>query len=170
MTTALLLLRKFWFAVPIILLGIALAASMANARHWKKRHGVEQAAHAQTRADFTAFANGVREKSEAIIARANERNRRVKAEYRVIEKENDSEIRRRIDAAVAAVRVRTSQAGANPGGGGNQLPRSADAAGRPAGTGGAAVVSAADLEICATAVVKAEGWQAWYSQVRAVER
>lgn len=162
-----LALLRYWREGLIGLVLLFAAIQWGNARHWNKMFVNEQKGHAQTRADYTAFARGVREKSEQIVSKATERNKRIAAEYRAIEKENDSEIRRRIDAAVARVRA---QGGASAGSSGNPATSASQAPGGAAGAGETAIVPARDLEICAEAVIKAEGWQEWFRRVSSVAR
>lgn len=165
-----LALLKYWREGLIGLVLIFAALQWVNGRHWQKRYASEHEARLQLAADFKAFANGVTAKSQAIVAKANVRNARIAAEFQTIEKENDSEIRRRIAAAVATVRLRASQGGADPRGSRDAMPGTPDAAGSPDRAGAHALVPASDLEICAEAVIKAEGWQAWWARVTAVER
>lgn len=89
-----------------------------------------------------------------------------------ISKESDDEIRQRIAAAVVAVRGRVRNTPAiHPGSRGS--PAVSIAPFTPAGPAGAdqaAVVPAADLEMCAANTVKAEGWQSWWKDVQAISR
>ena len=88
-----------------------------------------------------------------------------------VSEESDNEIRRRIAAAVAAVRVRVAPTPAHPGSGGSPaVPGAPIAAVNPAGAGQEAVVPAEDLTTCAANTVLAEGWQSWWKSVAAVPR
>jgi hypothetical protein len=70
----------------------------------------------------------------------------------------------RADAARYAARLRTQAGG---GGGAADLPAVAGSAGAADGAGETAEM--ANAEACATAVVKAEGWQDWWTKVSAIQ-
>lgn len=158
---------RFWREGLIGVVLIFAAIQWGNARHWEKRYHSEHEARLQVVADFTAFANGVREKSEGILAKAKARNARIAAEYRAIEKEEEIEVRNRIAAAVARVRA---QGGTGSGSSGNPGAPVAVAPSGPDGAGQKTLVDVRDVEICTEATVKAESWQEWWKRVSAVQR
>lgn len=85
--------------------------------------------------------------------------------------DNDAEIRRRIAAAVAAVRVQPKTAANGVSGRGAAPVSSAPPASQGAdGAGQAPLVQPADLEICAANTELAIGWQAWWRSVEAIPR
>ena len=88
-----------------------------------------------------------------------------------VSEESDNEIRRRIAAAVAAVRVRVVSTPVHPGGGTSPaVPGAPIAVVSPAGASQEAVVSSSDLTTCAENTIKAEGWQSWWKGIAAVPR
>lgn len=74
-------------------------------------------------------------------------------------------------AAVAAYGRLHAAPPTDPGRGGTAgMPGAAPTSGAPDAGGGHALVPVSDLEICADAAVKAQGWQDWYRAVAEVAR
>lgn len=162
------------FGIPRLyaMIGIGVAVALFVAWVWRVDSLRDQYKRERDseRVAATLFAERVRSKSEEIARKASENARRIETAYATINQENDGEIRARIAAAVNAVRLRTGTSGANPGSGRNAVPSPSGAASGTTGAGSQALVPSDDLIICTEAVVKAEGWQAWWKSVEAVER
>ncbi len=159
---------KLWGAI-----GAAVAVALLFAWVWridslrasyKKDLAACEANHQQFVADVKARTDEARRLDAAHKAEVESNQAR-------ISQEKDSEIRKRIADAVAAVRVRIVSTPVHSGGSGNPpVPGAPIAAASPAGASQEAVVPVADLSVCAENTVKAEGWQAWWKSVEAVPR
>ena len=152
-------------------LGAALAVALFLGWVWRidslrGRYKQELAACQANHAQFVADV-----KSHTELARKEDAVHKAEVERAYVQKsqESDNEIRRRIAAAVAAVRVRVVSTPVHPGGGGSPaVPGAPVAAASPAGASQEAVVSSSDLTTCAENTIKAEGWQSWWKSVAAV--
>ncbi len=132
--------------------------------HYKRDLVACQLNHQQFVADVKARTDEARRLDAAHKAEVESHDAR-------ISQEKDSEIRKRIADAVAAVRVRIVSTPVHPSGSrSSPVSGVAIAAASPAGASQEAVVSSDDLAICATNTVKAEGWQDWRKNVVAVPR
>ena len=132
--------------------------------HYKKDLAACEQKHQQFVADVKARTDEARRLDAAHKAEVEQRDAS-------IAKEKDSEIRKRIADAVAAVRVRIVSTPVRSGGSGSPPVSGAPvAAASPAGASQEAVVPVADLSVCAANTVKAEGWQDWWKSVEAVPR
>lgn len=151
-------------AVAVMLfLGWVWRIDSLRAQH-KKDLAACVANHAQFVADVKARTDEARRLDAAHKAE-------VEASQARIEKEKDSEIRKRIADAVAAVRVRVVSTPVHSSGSGNPPVSGAPvAAVSPAGASQEAIVPVADLATCAANTVKAEGWQEWWKGVSAIPR
>lgn len=154
-------------------IGVAIAVALFLAWVWridslraqyKKDLAACEQKHQQFVADVKARTDEARRLDAAHKAEVERNQNR-------ISQEKDSEIRRRIDAAVAAVRVRVVSTPVRLGGSGSPaVPSPSGSAASPAGASQEAVVSTADLSICAENTIKAEGWQDWWKSAEAVPR
>lgn len=160
---ALGLLKRFWWAIPI--LGLVIALFITRGTLERRTEALEgcKAVHAQFVADVKAKTELARISDAAHAAR-------VERDQTQVTMETNDEIRRRIAAAVAGVRVRNTGQADSGGSGGTDLSSAPSPAGSPSGTSASAIVPADDLTICATNTVLATGWQDWWKQVQAVPR
>lgn len=157
------LLRRFWWAIPI--LGLVAALLITRGTLERRTEALEAC-----KANHTQFVADVKSKTELARLRDAENKARVEREQEKIRSENDAQIRSRI-AAARADRVRTATAKAHPGSGGNpSVPGTANAPLHPVGEGTAAQLHVADDLICIDNTIKAEGWQDWWKEVSAIER
>ena len=160
---ALSLLKRFWWAIPVALLFAALMVT---------RHTLASRTDALERekAASVLFAARVEAKSNEIIARAQANARRVETAQTQIQQEKDHAIRASGDANARAARLWAETHRADSRSCGNTMPGPPGPASNPDGAGQEAVVPAHDLELCAIAVTKAEGWSAWYKSISAIPR
>lgn len=153
-------------------LGAAIAVALFLAWVWRidSLRATYKRDYATCQQNFAQFQADVKAKTELARKEDALHKAQVERDQNKVSQESDHEIRSRIAAAVAAVRVQLSSP-AHPGDGGSPAVSSpALAAGSPAGAGQAAIVPAVDLEVCVTNTVKAEGWQSWWKGVAAVPR
>lgn len=158
------LIRRFWWAIPILALTIALGATRATLEHRTATLKAEQAAHAQDIADVRA-ATAKAQADDLMHARA------VEDRQAQIAQETQDELTSRLaaaraDAARYAERLRIASqapAGRQPD---QSMPGLPDA---PSGPVGGSQTSELDAIACAEGVTKAQGWQDWYKSVSKVE-
>lgn len=84
--------------------------------------------------------------------------------------ENDTEIRRRIDAAVANVRLRQQSQTSNGRSGAANLPGAAHPTSGSDRASEASVMDEGDQIICSENTVKAQGWKDWNDAVQSIPR
>lgn len=160
---ALSLVGRFWWLIPIA--GLAIALFITRGALERRTEALEA-----TKATYAQFQADVKAKTELARLQDAAHKARVERDQNQVTLESEDEIRRRIAAAVNAVRVR-SPGQANPRScGAAPVPGSASAPERPAGGDHEAIVPARDLEICATNTVIAEGWQEFWRKIQAIER
>lgn len=145
----------------LIALAILLAIQKGETRHFQKLYAAEQSAHALTVANYRKAAA---EAEAADLAHA----RKVEAHYAEIAKEQSDDLRQKLDTALAraadyARRLRVTSATHPSSSAIPDLPGTSRTPGDPAGASEAAFM--ADTLICAEAVVKAEGWQGWWTKI-----
>ena len=110
--TAMLLLRKFWFAIPIALLVVALMLTRSTLASEKKAHNATKAVYAQFVADVKAKTELARLQDAATKARVEREQDRITKEVSSDYQEQLAALRSRADA----MRVQLA-AKANPGSG-----------------------------------------------------
>lgn len=158
---------KFYGAI-----GVAIALALFFAWVWRidSLRATYKRDYAECQSHYAQFVADVKAKTELARKEDALHKAQVERDQNKVSQESDHEIRNRINAAVAAVRVQLSSP-AHPGSGGSPaVPGLALPAGNPAGAGQAALVPAVDLEVCVANTVKAEGWQSWWKGVAAVPR
>ena len=149
--------------VVALFLAWVLRIDHLRAQHLKERDACVLK-HQQFVADVEARTDEARRLDAAHKAEVEQRQSQ-------ISQEKDSEIRKRIADAVAAVRVRIVSTPVHSGSSGSPAVSGAPiAAASPAGASQEAVVPTSDLTICAANTVLAEGWQEWWKSVEAVPR
>ncbi len=149
--------------VVALFLAWVLRIDHLRAQHLKERIACEQK-YNQFVADVKARTDEARRLDAAHKAEVERNDSRVS-------QEKDSEIRKRIADAVAAVRVRIVSTPIHSGSGRSPPVSGAPvAAASPAGASQEAVVPVTDLSICAENTIKAEGWQNWWEPVTAIPR
>lgn len=156
------LLRRFWWAVPLAGLLLALAATRHTLASRTVALEAERAAHAQDLANVKATADKARADDIA-------NSQRVQSEDARIAKDIQDDLTARLaDARAAAARSVRSASAADPGRvAGADMPSPAPA---PGGAAGAGQTAEMDAIACAEGVTKAQGWQDWWRSVSAVER
>lgn len=158
------LLKRFWWAIPLVGLLIYGAvehhSAIQNLASWQ----TEKDAHALDIATWRAASAKAIADNIADV-RAKETDAAV-----ITEKANHDLESQLADARAAAARYAgrmRCQAAANPGSPGEaRIGETASPPGEPVGTGGDALVPQRDLEVCAANTVKARGWQDWYASLR----
>ena len=141
------------------ILGGGLLLALALAAVWLYGKSQKNAGRLQERVEWTAQMQAFEKKSKDIIVsrinkvRADERANALKSE------QVGYDIQKRLAALSDAVRLRAS-GGSNSNGAGSNLPVLSYAPIDPTGTS-----QEADMVACGEAVIKAEGWQSWYSEV-----
>lgn len=160
---ALGLVKRFWWAIPI--LGLVIALFITRHTLERRTEALEgcKTVHAQ-------FVTDVKAKTELARLSDAAHAARVERDQNQVAMETDNEIRHRINAAVAAVRVRNGPQADPSGSRGADMSSAPISPGSPSGASASAIVPADDLTICATNTVLSEGWQSWWKQVQAVER
>ncbi len=134
-----------------------------RAQHLKERIACEQ--------KYTQFVADVKARTDEARRLDAAHKAEVEQHDAMISQEKDSEIRKRIADAVAAVRVRIVSTPVHSGSSRSPPVSGAPiAAISPAGASQEAVVPVADLSVCATNTILAEGWQDWWKGVAAVPR
>lgn len=152
------ILRRFWWAIPIIALTIALGVTRSTLDHRTAALKAEQAAHAQDIADVRA-ATAKAQADDLMHARAVE-TRQAKISQEIQDDLTSRLASARADAARYAERLRAASQ-AHPGSvAATDMPGLPDAPSGAAGAGQDAIVD--DAAICAENSVKAQGWQDWY--------
>lgn len=153
--------------ILLLLLSVQTARLSASQHHSKKVETqlVEcQANHKQFVADTVA------KTAEAQRLDA-EHKAQVEAAQEQVRSENDAQIRQRIAAAVAAVRVRNASAQNHSGGSGaKNLPSTGQTAVGFNGTSEIALMDEDDQSICSENTVKAQGWKDWNEAVQSISR
>lgn len=156
-------------------IGVAVVVALLCAWVWRidslRASYKQQLANCQ--ANHAQFVADVRAKAAQAQAADAANKAQVENAQAKVSQENDSEIRQRIAAAVAAVRVRVQPVAtpAHPGSSGDaRVSQAPDPAVDPAGASQTAIVPASDLTTCATNTVKDEGWQAWWKSVQTIPR
>ena len=159
------LLRRFWWAIPILALSVSLGITRAELEHRTDALKAERAEYAQDIAN-------VRAATEKAYADDLLHVRDVKARQAQLSKRIEDELvpqlaAARADAARYAERLRSASKAPGSGGAAANLPGGPDAPSGPAGAGQTAEL---DAIACAENTVKAQGWQDWYASVSKVER
>ncbi len=159
---------RLWGAIGAAVVVALLCAWVWRIDSLRAQHKKDLAAcvlnHQQFVADVKARTDEARRLDAAHKAEVEQRQSQ-------ISQEKDSEIRKRIADAVAAVRVRIVSTPVHSGSSRSPpVPGASIAAASPAGASQEAIVPVADLSICAENTVKAEGWQDWWKGVEAVPR
>lgn len=164
--TALLLLKRFWFAIPIALLLVALMLTRGTLASEKKAHSATKTAYAQFQADVKAKTELARLQDAANKARV-ERDQETVSRETVSEYQNElSALRARYDA----LRVRLA-AKANPGSGGKQaVPSLPSGAGRTDGPAVEAGLPPEDALIASEQALRLQALQEWVRGQTGVER
>lgn len=161
-------LRKHLSLVAVGLLLLYVAVLKGEVRHLKATadHAKAQAKLCEQgrKADRKAWADG------QIAARklAQEQKARTEARFAQIQKESTDAYKAQLADARARLRQWMRSAQGDP----RQadLRGNPDAAPGPDGVSGAAfMVAPHDLELCTSAVIKLEGWQAWFRSIQKTE-
>lgn len=155
------ILRRFWWAIPIIGLTIALGVTRSTLDHRRAALKAEQAAHAQDIADVRA-ATAKAQADDLMHARAVE-TRQAKISQEIQDDLTSRLASARADAARYAERLRTASQASDSGSAAASVPSFPDAPSSAVGASQDAFV--ADAAICAENSVKAQGWLDWYRSV-----
>lgn len=150
---------KFLPYIGIAALGLFALIQLTNARHWHKRYENSEKAHAATIAEYKSAQLVAAELNKGKVAQ-------IEADRREVANDQDREIRKSIDLAVADARrvwaARTAEGVARrPDTGGNTTP-----SGSVTGEGGVSVMDEDDVRICTVNTVKLLGWQDFYDEVK----
>ncbi|RSU21192.1 hypothetical protein [Sphingomonas koreensis] len=147
-------------------LGVMLIVAKGDARHWRKMHEQEVAAHKLTVSNYRAAYEKARADALAHAAA-------VKARDDAIAKETQHALTTQLADAYRAAddyarRLRAATRAGQGGTGGADLSGAATAADDTAGAGEGAELD--DARICARNTVIAKGWQDWWAEISAVPR
>lgn len=154
-------------AALLLAVGVLWLSLAAEKRHSEK---VETRLR-ETTLLFDTFKAAVKQNTELARAQDAAHKAKVEAAQSKITVEKDDAIRKRIDTARAAARVRQSPAKTDPGGGRkSHLPGAAVTTSDPPREGQEADLSASDRLICAENTVRAEAWLEWWQSVEAIPR
>jgi hypothetical protein len=162
--TAIALLKRFWPAIPILALSIALLATRATLADAKRDLRAEQTAHQQTIQNYRTAAA---ERKAADLANV----QRVKAEGDAISKETIDDYTKRLADLRArfAERVRIATAGDTSSAAGTDMSGLSDAAGRADEGACQAGLSVRDALIASEQAEQLVALQAWVAKVAAVD-
>jgi hypothetical protein len=162
--TAIALLKRFWWAIPILALSIALLATRATLADAKRDLQAEQTAHQQTIQNYRTAAA---ERKAADLANV----QRVKAEGDAISRETIDDYQKRIDALRAsfAERVRIATAGDTGSAAGTDMSGLSDAAGQTDAAACKAGLPERDALIASEQAEQLIALQAWVAKVAAID-
>lgn len=158
------ILRRFWWAIPIVGLTIALSVTRSTLDHRTAALKAEQAAHAQDIADVRA-ATAKAQADDLMHARAVE-TRQAQISQEIQDDLISRLVSARADAARYAERLRAASQAHPDSGAATGMPGLPDA---PSSASGAGQTAELDAVACGEAVVKAKGWIDWYRSVSKVE-
>jgi hypothetical protein len=167
MDIALTLLRRFWPAIPIIGLAVALMLTRNTLGNVKHDRDAWKAAHAQLQSDTRGKTAEAKAADAANVIRVERAQSSVSQETDRDYQAQLAALRRRYDA----LRLRTGAAQANPGGGGGApMPGVPSPAGRADAAAAQDGLPPEDALIASEQALQLEALQSWVRGQAAVER
>jgi len=146
----------------IALLALYGAIQAMQARHWHKRYIGAEKAHSATVAAYTGAQIAAKALNAAKVAQ-------IESERREMAYVKDTEIRGRIDAAVADARRVWAARAAQSFASGSTASEVAASSVDTSGASGLSVLDESDVRICTINTMKAIEWQGFYKSLRAAE-